>query len=352
MKNQGIPGRSRRAAGRAALAAMLFAALAAAGLAGCSTTDARMVNRAAMTWKRHSPETDNDRQLIANTYQMLTDRGENYRIGGGDMLEISIYELEKRNEFKTVTVRVEESGEISLPVIGVINTLDLTVVDIEEKIVKALQDIDFILSPRVSVVINEYESKKIAVLGAVTEPGWYSIRNNVTTLWEALSMAGGPTEEAGYELQVHGPDGGMVTIDLIQLMETGNKRLNMVLHHGNVINVPKAKKFYVWGFVNKPGGFPLNRPMTVLEGIAEAGGLIPKEASPRCTFLKRIENEREEDIPLDLVAIASGEHPNIFLQPDDVIEVRQTTGRLIALELLDFIKRVFYFGYNLNPESR
>ena len=94
------------------------------------------------------------------------------RVSGGDLLEISIYELEKRNEFKTVTVRVEESGDISLPVIGIVNTLDLTVVDIEEKIVKALQDIDFILSPRVSVVIKEYESKKIAVLGSVTAPGW------------------------------------------------------------------------------------------------------------------------------------------------------------------------------------
>jgi polysaccharide export outer membrane protein len=297
---------------------------------------------------------------------MLADQDEDYRIGGGDIIEVSIYELEKREEFKTIETRVEEGGEISLPVLGIVRAGGRTVLELEEAVIRKLIDDDFILAPRVNIIIKEYNSKKIAVLGAVAMPGEYPIKQNVTTLWEALSMAGGPTNESGYDLYVHRtrelrpgkavtpPDFllqnvELVKIDLYELLETGNPDLNMALKHGDVVHVPKAKQFFVWGFVNSPGGFSMNRPMTVLEGVAMAGGLIPREASPSCTVLKRLhEGGREENIDLDLVAIARGEHPNIYLQPNDVLEVRQSTMRFLTLELVTWVRSIFVVRYNIN----
>lgn len=343
--------------------------------ASCSSTDAERVNEMVITLDRFTPTTEKDFIKSRNSRLLLEERGQDYRLGPGDILEINIFELEKRDEFKTVEARVEESGEITIPIAGSMVAGGLTVDGLVNVINQRLVEGEFIKAPRTNVTIKEFRSKKIAVVGAVENPGEYMIRQNVTTLLDALGMAGGPTDQAGYELYVvkasrdlqsagAGPRGAgaalqnpgfdenTIAVDLIALMQEGAIELNVALGNGDVVYVPRAKKFYVVGFVRRPGGFPLNQPMTVLEGIAMAEGLMEREASPSECALKRLTSGQEEIIPLDLVAIATGEKPNFFLQPDDVIDVRQTTGRFVGLELLDFFKRLFHFGYDLNPARR
>ncbi len=319
--------------------------------AGCSSTDSQTVNTAVLTIDRCSPSTETDFRLARESRERLDDLVRDYRIGGGDVLEVSIFELEKRDEFKTLDIRIEESGEITIPLTGPLRAGGLTVSELETKITEALIEGEFIKAPRVSVIVKEYQSKKISVLGAVTKPGEFMIRRNAATLLDALGMAGGPTEEAGYEIYIVRAEGKeeRIAVDLIALMEEGDLDLNVVLGHGDAVYVPKAKRIYVVGFVRKPGGFPLHHPMTVLEGIAMAEGLMEQKASPRDCALKRLNNGVEEIIPLDLVEIARGKSRNFFLQPNDVIDIRQTTTRLITLEFLDFFKRIFHFGYDLNP---
>jgi polysaccharide biosynthesis/export protein len=306
---------------------------------------------AVLTIDRCSPSTETDFRLARESREKLADLAKDYRIGGGDVLEVSIFELEKRDEFKTLDIRIEESGNITIPLTGLLHAGGLTVSELETKITDALIEGEFIKAPRVSIIVKEYQSKKISVLGAVTKPGEYMIRRNATSLLDALGMAGGPTEEAGYEIYIIRAEQKEVKIavDLIALMEEGNLDLNVVLGHGDAVYLPKAKRIYVVGFVRKPGGFPLYHPMTVLEGIAMAEGLMEQKASPRCCALKRLNNGVEEIIPLDLVEIALGRDRNFFLQPNDVIDIRQTTTRLVTLELLDFFKGIFHFGYDLNP---
>jgi len=76
---------------------------------------------------------------------------------------------------------------------------------------------------------------------------------------------------------------------------------------------------------------------------------MEREASPSdCAIIRMVDN-KEEILPLDLVAIAKGERPDFYLLPDDVIDVRQTSGRFFLLELINFIGDIFHFGYQLNP---
>ncbi len=340
--------------------------------ASCSSTDAEKVNEIVITLDRFTPSSEKDYDLSRSTRVLLEQRKSDYRLGPGDILEINIFELEKRDEFKTINARVEESGEITIPIAGSLVAGGLTVDELITAINTRLVEGEFIKAPRTNVTVKEFRSKKIAVVGAVEKPGEYMLRQNVTTLLDALGMAGGPTDQAGYELYVvkaskdlrladlstetlaKSPafDENTIVVDLIALMQEGALDLNVALGNGDVVFVPRAKKFYVVGFVRRPGGFPLNQPMTILEGIAMAEGLMEREASPSKCALKRLTAGREEIIPLDLVAIAQGEQPNFFLQPNDVIDVRQTAWRFVGLELLDFIKRIVHFGYDLNPERR
>jgi len=351
-------------------------------LAGCASNEVGVVNKAAVAAARLSPSDALSRELALSTMALLDEKKQDYKLGTDDILSVTIFEWLVRDEAKTVEVRVSETGFIHLPLIGSLLVKDQTVNGVEEMIFTCLTEGGFIKQPRISVLVKDFRSKSVAVVGAVVKPGQYSLRENVTTLLDALSLAGGMNERAGYELYVVRPSnsikdvpgGGIIddtkaalteqnaglaafardgnrevmVIDMIELLQEGNLNLNVVLTDGNVVFVPEAPLFYVLGFVRKPGGFALKRPTTVLEGVALAEGLMEGEASPRDCALKRKLPNGEIVIPLDLVAISEGESPNLYLTPNDIIDVRQTTLRKVLLETFEFFKRLFHIGYNLD----
>ena len=395
---------------------------------GCASDEVNLVNQAALA-VRTSPTDSLSRKLALSTMSLMTQREEDYRIGTDDVLSVSIFEWMVRDTTKTVDVRVSESGFITLPLMGPIEVKQRTVQDVETAVVDRLVEGGFIKQPRVSVTVKEFRSKNIAVVGAVENPGRYSLRQNVATLLDAMSLAGGLDERAGYVLYVVRPrpaeermrkelldaaedgapgiinlggepdeiadgpgetpidpgardDSGIapvdpeveavirvapegkagpdlvelarqaqrevIVVDLIELLEEGNLALNAVLSDGDVVYVPEAPKFFVIGFVRKPGGFDMKRPMTVLEGIAMAEGLLDDAASPRCCALKRQEESGEVILPVDLVAISQGEQPNIYLQANDILDVRQTTWKKLFVESLNTVRSMFSVGYSLN----
>lgn len=322
------------------------------------------------------------RRLAVGTFHRLPEMYEDYRVGAEDVLEVSIFEWELREETKSVEIRVSETGLISLPVIGDMNVTNLTVEEIKSKIEKRLKEWQIIPNPRVSVVVQQFRSKRVAVVGAVRDPGTYTIRRNVTTLLDILSLAGGPDARAGQVAYVirdirpakapreaTRPDGDapgtgqaaegrrsamaglpfepagreVIAIDLYELMELGDLKLNALVGNGDVVNVPEAKRFHVIGYARDPGSFPLKKPTTVLEGIAMARGFQEIEASKKKCVVKRKTPEGEYIIPVDLLAVAKGDSPNFYLQPDDIIYVRQTTLRRTLLYTYDIVTRMFTF---------
>lgn len=355
---------------------LLLAVLAGACalLLGCAAAEVQEVNKAAIA-NRPSYTDTTSLKIARKTMGLALDRKTDYRIGPEDVLEISIFEWELRGETRTLDVRVEESGAIVLPVVAEVDVGGMTVQQTKALLEKRLVDGGILKAPRVSVVVKEFRSKRVAVVGAVHDPGVYTLRQNATTLLAVLTLAGGPTDRAGQVLYVLRrtdasprvvvePDKKgegtaavkvtlpappeVISVDLFELMELGRIDLNAILQNGDIVNVPEAMKFYVVGLVEKPGGFPLTRPTTVLEGIALSGGLKERRASPRKCVLKRHVPGGGEVRPVDLVAISRGEEANFYLKPNDVIDVRQTWQRMVFLEMYDLVRGVFNVGYSLN----
>ena len=92
-----------------------------------------------------------------------------YRIGRQDLLEITVFDVDELSQ----TVRVGEDGSISLPLLGRLAIAGLTKGDLEQLIARLLSD-RYVRNPQVTVFVKEYESKKIAVSGAVKKPGTWS----------------------------------------------------------------------------------------------------------------------------------------------------------------------------------
>jgi polysaccharide biosynthesis/export protein len=340
------------------------------------------VNEAAMA--RWDSLTDHaSRQRIQRSFQDTRLETEDYKIGPEDVLSISIFEWELREETRTLEARVSQSGYISLPVIGLFQARGRTPAQLQQDVEHILKERQVLKNPRVSVAVKEFQANRISVVGAVREPGVYTLHQNATTLLQILALAGGPDERAGQACYVMrtgmaaGPIAPVkpprpdvetgevlsdvpgrivpldktvvdrITVDMYELLELGNLGLNMVLVNGDIVHVPEAARFYVFGYVREPGGFLLKRPTTVLDGIALARGLREKEASPERCVLKRRTAEGESVIPLNLVEMARGTAPNQFLKAGDIVDVCQSASRGFWLGLWDGFKSMFSFGVGL-----
>ena len=98
------------------------------------------------------------------------------------------------------------------------------------------------------------------------------------TLLEALAQAGSPTSSASNQIYADPAKDSSTTrrADLIRVnrrdLETGRAGHDIVLHDGDIVNVPPAQRFYIAGQVRTPGYYVLEPGMTVQQAIALAGG--------------------------------------------------------------------------------
>ncbi|MBF4988585.1 SLBB domain-containing protein [Methylophilus sp. 14] len=275
-----------------------------------------------------------------------------YTLGAGDYVRVVVYgDAELTRE-----TRVSEDGVLTMPLIGEVKVGGLTTIESEKRIAEQLKRGGFIANPQVSVLVLEFMSKSVSVLGGVPKPGRYPVtrptdvkdilaeagglvpdaseiitvvrgdkrseydlnevieRRNVNdqdvrltggeTIYistrdvavvgqvlrpgkygiqggtrkisDFVALAGGATENAGETLFFTSARSGTpVTqeINIDELFRSPSNALNKDLQPGDVVYVPKAPQVYVYGEVQRPGMYKIDKNMTVMQGIAKAGGL-------------------------------------------------------------------------------
>lgn len=129
---------------------------------------------------------------------------------------------------------------------------------------------------------------------------------------------------------------------------SGEERYNIVIKPGDTIFVPVdvVGEFYVYGNVNRMGPITMTgRPMTLKQAIAAAGGLGPLAMPHRCEVVRRIGRNKEEVVSVDLDKIFSGEQPDFFIKPHDLINVgTDATARWRAI-LRNSFRATYGFGF-------
>jgi polysaccharide export outer membrane protein len=108
-----------------------------------------------------------------------------YRVGPQDLLEISVFQVPDLSK----TVKVNSSGEISMPLIGVVQAGGKTVSELETEI-KTKLEAKYLQRAEVSVFVKEANSQQVTVDGAVTTPGMVTL-DGQTTLLQTIAMSGG-----------------------------------------------------------------------------------------------------------------------------------------------------------------
>ncbi len=128
----------------------------------------------------------------------------------------------------------------------------------------------------------------------------------------------------------------------------GDPRYNVVIRPGDTVHVPVdiIGEFCIMGNVNNQGFINLTgRPMTLKMAIAAAGGLGPLAWPRNVEVIRRIGDNREQIVMVDLEKIARGEQPDFFIKPNDLINVgTHPTSRWRAV-LRNAFRATYGFGF-------
>ena len=92
------------------------------------------------------------------------------------------------NSIQTLTV--DSEGYITMPILGRIKCEGLTREELAKSIEKLIREGGYIQDPNVNV---RFASLTLSILGEVSKPGRYDIRNDQITIFEALALAGDMT---------------------------------------------------------------------------------------------------------------------------------------------------------------
>jgi len=238
------------------------------------------------------------------------------RIGPGDLVEVTIFGVA---DFKQEG-RISDSGEMSLPLIGMVRVGGSTVEEASKIIKDKLVSGGYFRDPAVTVLIKDFASQGISVLGEVDKPGVYPAMST-RRLYDMISLAGGFTQKAGKLVTVthrdtptH-PDSIILTNDPAKSMQS-----NVVVYPGDTIVVSKAGIVYVVGDVAKPGGFVMENgeKMTVLQAIAMAQGVNRTAALGQAKLVRRTSGQPEE-VKIELKGILSAKAPDVDLMAEDIL---------------------------------
>ncbi len=249
-----------------------------------------------------------------------------YQIGPKDLLEISVFGLDELNK----TVRVSEDGNITLPLLGEIQVEGMNKTEVENKLRDLLAE-KYLQDPQVTLFIVEYQSKRVSVLGAVSNPGPYELLGR-QTLMQIIAKAGGMTEDAGDQIFVirQQPDSSSrsLKISIKDLVMKGDARLNIPLEAGDIVNIPVDETIhvYVFGQVKNPGALEVkssNIP-TLLRAIAQAGGFGERAAKSRVLIKRNDEEGNEVEIKVNVKDIIKGKRDDVQLMENDVVFIPES----------------------------
>ena len=165
---------------------------------------------------------------------VLADEG-TYRIGPGDVLEISVW----KDESLFRELSVPPDGVISYPLIGDIEAAGVTVTMLRKAITARLSE--YVPDATVTVILKNINSLQVYVIGKVNNPGQFPITMD-TTVMQVLAMARGlnPFAAAGDITILRRRQNVTVKIpfNYKEVEKGGNLEQNIILQRGDVVVVP------------------------------------------------------------------------------------------------------------------
>jgi polysaccharide export outer membrane protein len=279
----------------------------------------------------------------------------------GDVIDVTLATGYEEQASQQWPLRVSDSGEVDLPLVGPVRVAGLPVTDAEQAIRRQSIVQRVYRDPHVSVLLKDRKTNRVTVIGAVQEPGTHSLPAYNSDLLSALIAAGGLTDQASTIVEIRNladtptrfaSYGGSretvrktesVQIDLITA--SGGIGPDYRITDGSVIMVREQdpKTIQVIGLVRKPNQFeiPAGQDVRLLDAIAMAGGRSLQIAD-RVHVIRNLEGvDRPVVVRVSVREAKQGGPANLLLAAGDVISVEETPLTFTVGTIQSFVR----FGF-------
>jgi polysaccharide export outer membrane protein len=245
-----------------------------------------------------------------------------YRVGAGDALDIVVLD----NTDLSRTAVVQTNGNMSLPLLGEVQVMGMTVPEIKAKLTTLFAD--YLVGPQVEVKVREYQSQFVTVIGEVNNPGRKALRGQ-TRLLDVLLDAGGFSANASGEVTVSRREGtfagGEKSLQLrlgrTQLAPQDQANLEIPLRNGDVVTASAKNYVTVEGEVARPGRYVIESDLTVSGAISLAGGLTRYGSHKLKVRRTDPADGSTQILKVDLKSIRNGKETDLQVRANDVVTV-------------------------------
>lgn len=203
-----------------------------------------------------------------------------YVIGVGDVVEIAVL---GREEFRP-RVQVQVDGTVQLPYLHSVMASNLTVIQLRDRVAKLLRDGGYYVDPVVSVTVASFASRYVTALGEFASPGLVPV-DRAYRVSEILARVGGARPSAGDELVLRRTSGEEIVLQIDKLSRGGSEE-DPLVQPGDKLFIAVAPNYYIYGQVNAPGAYRIERGMTLRMALARGGGLTERGSTGRLSVIR------------------------------------------------------------------
>ena len=257
------------------------------------------------------------------------------RIGSGDLIQVSMFE----NPDLSGSFRVDQNGDVAVPLVGHVHVAGLTADEAGAVIAKRYVD-EQVLQPaaaHATVFIAEYATQGITVSGEVKSPGVYPALG-VRKLHDLIVAAGGVLQTASSQVIVTRQDDPAHPITVAYNPSALKPVITDIqIFPGDSILVPRAGIVYVVGDVQRAGGFVLDGrdQLTVEEALALAGGGSRSPNLRRVQLVRTLDDGRKEAITIPVNLILKGKAPDVAMKDGDILYIPINNLRIATLQAIN-----------------
>ncbi|HEY3928297.1 MAG TPA: polysaccharide biosynthesis/export family protein [Candidatus Koribacter sp.] len=247
-------------------------------------------------------------------------------IGPGDLLSVEVFDVPELKQ----EVRVSDTGETTLALVGKLSLAGRTVEEAEHEIATQLETRKFVVHPQVAVLVREYATQGLYINGEVRKPGVYAVLGPHTLL-QLIAEAGGLTEAASPQITVRHADKAE---ENIRLRPGDASSGDVVLRPGDTVVVPRAGIAYIVGDVARSGGYVMQDAgeLTIAQLVALGGGLLPTAKAGNAKLVRKTAQGRQE-VEVNVKDILRGRAPDLALHADDILFIPNSAWRSAANRL-------------------
>ena len=294
-------------------------------------------------------------------YNNIYDYDYSYVLGSSDVISINLTDTDDIDGSYTI----DPNGNIDVPFIGKINVEGLDINKAQDKLISVLGK--YYKNPALQIEIEEYNSSKIYILGAVRNQLTINLDQKPIRLIDAAVQADYNPNSQDKLLGSKGllrRDNQVYKVNLNKVFQSKNPKENFYLKKDDVLFIDRnSDSIQVFGEVSKPGIYFPNNDYSLTE-LLSTSGLNKLTANAKKIFV--IREDYNQFLKINVFELDVSNPVNLILgkrfklQPKDIVYIPPTKlvqwNRVISLltpqtELFTSYNPIIQDGFKASSEN-